>query len=151
MKKRAMLFQLFLPLFIGGVVGLIIAPFMDYQNLVLPPFSPPGFVFPVAWSFLYLLMGISYFLYRKNGGDDPFTMILYYLQLVVNALWSIVFFVLKWRFAAIIWILFLVLCVGLLLLRFFKEEKRTAYLNIPYFLWLLFATYLTVGIFLLNR
>lgn len=152
MKKIAQtLFQLFFPLLVGGIVGLVIAPFIDYQTLVLPPLSPPAFLFPVAWSILYFLMGIAYFLFRQKEPDKtPLITVLYYLQLFVNALWSIIFFVVKLRFIAILWIVFLVVLVGWLIYLLLKKSKVSAYLLVPYLFWLFFATYLTIGVYLLN-
>lgn len=148
MKKK--LFYLFFPIVIGGIVGLIISPNIDYTSLNLPPLAPPKIIFPIAWTVLYLLMGISYFLFQKNDNDHVLESKVYYLQLFVNAMWSIIFFVWKWRGFAIIWILFLDILVLYLICLFNKKVKISAYLNIPYFLWILFATYLTVGIFILN-
>ena len=65
-SKLVNLFYLFFPLLIGGIVGFIISGNIDYQNLVRPPFAPPKIVFPIAWSIIYLLMGVSYFLLKRN-------------------------------------------------------------------------------------
>ena len=92
-------------------------------------------------------MGISYYLYRKNSDEKN---ILYYVQLIVNLLWSIIFFVFKFRLLAIFWIILLDILVYLLIVRFKRVNKVSAYLNIPYLLWCLFATYLTIGIYILN-
>lgn len=150
MNKFLKYFYLFLPIVLGSLVGIIIGGSMDYGNLNKPLLSPPGFIFPVVWSILYLLMGISYYLYKKNGNTDFKTDILYYLQLFVNILWSVIFFTLKLRFLAIIWIILLLVLVILLIIRFHRSSKISAYLNIPYLLWILFATYLTIGVYVLN-
>lgn len=142
-------FRIFLPIILGGIVGFIINGFIDYTELVKPPLAPPKIFFPIAWSMIYLLMGISYYLYRKEFSDKK-TIQLYYAQLIVNLLWSIIFFVFKLRLLAIAWILVLDILVIILIKRFFETKKISTYLNIPYLLWILFATYLTIGIYILN-
>lgn len=145
------LFYLFFSLVIGGLVGFFISGNIDYTSLNQPPFAPPKILFPIAWTILYLLMGISYYLFQKNTKtENKQEAIVYYVQLFVNALWSIIFFVWKWRLFAIIWIVLLDLLVLLMIGLFYRKVKISAYLNIPYLLWILFATYLTIGIYLLN-
>lgn len=140
---------LFLPIILGSIVGIIINPSIDYESLIQPPLAPPKILFPIAWSIIYLLMGISFYLYKKK--DDNRTLnITYYLQLIVNLLWSIIFFILKWRFISILWIILLIFLVILTMYLFFKIEKKATYLFIPYLAWLLFATYLNIGIYILN-
>lgn len=142
-------FRIFLPLILGGIVGFIISGFIDYTELVKPPLAPPKILFPIAWSIIYLLMGISYYLYRKEYNDEK-TIKLYYIQLAVNLFWSIIFFVFKWRLVSIFWIVLLDILVITLVKRFLETKKISAYLNIIYIIWILFATYLTIGIYILN-
>jgi len=149
-SKLVNLFYLFFPLLIGGIVGFIISGNIDYQNLVKPPFAPPKIVFPIAWSIIYLLMGISYFVLKRNTRDTNDESKVYYLQLFINALWSIIFFVLKWRFISVIWIILLDVIVIYMFKLFYNKVKLSAYLNLLYIIWILFATYLTIGIYILN-
>lgn len=142
-------FRLFLPIIIGGIVGFLIKDYIDYEYINKPPLAPPKIFFPIAWSIIYLLMGISYYLFRKDY-EDTLTTIVYYIQLFINALWSIVFFIFKWRFFSILWIILLDIFVILLIYLFYKKKPISAYLNILYLLWSLFATYLTIGIYILN-
>ena len=142
-------FQIFSPLILGSLVGFVIKDFMDYSSLNQPPFAPPGIVFPIAWTALYLLMGISYYFYRKTDKNSTL-IILYYIQLFLNLTWTFIFFVFKMHFLAIVWILVIILLVFYLIKQFWNIKKESAYLLIPYLLWLLFAMYLTIGIFLLN-
>ena len=144
------IFQIFFPLLVGSIVGLIISNNIDYEVLRQPPLSPPSWLFPVVWSILYLLMGISYYLYNKNTGGDEKVSKIYYLQLFVNALWSIIFFVWKLRFFAIVWIIILIILVVYLFILYYRDYKFSAYLLIPYIIWLLFAAYLNIGVYLLN-
>lgn len=144
------LFYLFFPLIIGGIVALLIRNNIDYNILNKPIFAPPKIIFPIAWTIIYFLLGISYYLYKKDYKENSFTDKLYYLALFVNALWSIIFFLWKLRFLAILWIILLDILVITLLIIFFNKKPISAYLNIPYLIWILFATYLTIGIYFLN-
>lgn len=150
MKLSQKLLYILTPLIGGSIVGLIINKSIDYNYLVNPPLSPPSYLFPIVWNILYLLIGISYYIYRKNNNDNSLTIKLYYIQLILNYLWSIIFFTLKLRTLAVIWIIVLAITVIYLMIRFYKEERTSFYLFIPYILWILFATYLNIGIVVLN-
>lgn len=143
-------FYLFFPLIAGRIISLLITNKIDYITLVKPPLAPPKIFFPIAWTIIYLLMGVSYFLLKKKTKDLELEGVIYYIQLFVNALWSIIFFLFKFRLLACFWIVLLDLLVILMIYMFYKKNKVSAYLNIPYLLWILFATYLTFGIYLLN-
>lgn len=149
MKKIKNIFYIFLPLCLGTIIGLITQS-SYFETLNKPPLSPPPILFPIAWTILYLLMGISYYLYKKKTYDNKTETIIYYLQLIVNLLWSIIFFTLKLKFLSIIWILILTILVYTLIKLFLQKYKLSGYLNIPYLIWCIFATYLTIGIYLLN-
>jgi len=149
-SKLITLFYLFFPLLIGALVGFIISGNIDYQNLIKPPLAPPKILFPIMWSIIYLLMGISYLVLKKNLVDTKYESKVYYLQLFINALWSIIFFVLKWRLVSVLWIILLDIIVIYMFKLFYKKVKLSAYLNILYIVWILFATYLTIGIYILN-
>ena len=104
-----------IPLIVGGIIGAITSKYMDYQMLEKPFLAPPGFIFPIVWTFLYVLMGISYGILKSNGLLDDTASFVYYLQLGINALWSIFFFVLEWSLFAFFWILLLFVTVILLI------------------------------------
>lgn len=143
-------FYLFFPLIIGGMVGFFISGSIQYDSLIKPPLAPPAKLFPIAWSIIYLLMGISYFLLMRKKDYIPLEKMIYYLQLFVNAMWSIIFFLWKWRAFSILWILLLDFLVIKMVMLFYNSKKISAYLNIPYLIWIVFATYLTIGITILN-
>lgn len=142
-------YYLLLPIILGSLVGLLISNSIDYEFLNKPPLSPPKIFFPIAWSIIYILMGIAYLLY-KNKEDDRENNRIYYIQLFVNLLWSIIFFIFKWRFISILWIILLDVLIILNMRLMKKYSNISAYLFIPYLIWTLFATYLTIGIFILN-
>ena len=139
-----------LPLVGGVIVGLIISGYMNYSDMIKPPLSPPGIVFPIVWTLLYILMGISYFLATKNNENNKELDQIYLLQLLVNFLWPIIFFVFKMYFTAFLWIVLLIILVIVMIKELLKANKISGYLQVPYLIWLLFATYLNIGIFLLN-
>ncbi len=151
MKKTLLnIFYIFFPLIVGLLVSILTSGSFDLNELNQPPLTPPGILFPIVWTILYLLIGISYYLYKKNTYTEKTEIIIYYTQLLVNALWTIIFFTLKLRFFSIIWILILVILIYTLITLFLQKYKLSAYLLIPYLIWCIFATYLTIGIYLLN-
>lgn len=124
-----------------------------YDELTRPPLSPPGWVFPVAWAILYALMGISAFLISTaNAKYEPrkSALILYGVQLFVNFSWSIVFFRFEQIGIALGVVLLLLLLVLWMIMRFWRIYPPAAYLNVPYLLWLLFASYLNLAILIIN-
>lgn len=139
-----------LPIVGGVLVGLIISGYMNYGDMVKPPLSPPSYIFPIVWTILYILMGISYFIATKDKENDKDLNQIYILQLLVNFFWPIIFFVLKMYFTAFLWIILLLILVIVMIKELLKNNKISGYLQIPYLIWLLFATYLNIGIFLLN-
>lgn len=143
--------SILIPVIIGGIVGFIISGSMDYSSLQKPFLAPPSILFPIVWTILYILMGVSYGILLDKSLIDLKTNALYYLQLFVNALWPIIFFVLKWRFFAFLWILFLDILVITMIINFYKKNKLSGLLQIFYLLWSLFASYLNLSIYLLNR
>lgn len=138
-----------------GVFSGIIAgnTFSFYNELIRPPFSPPGWVFPIVWGILYALMGISAYLVYSSDAlpkEKQNAMTLYAFQLAVNFMWSIVFFrfeLIALSVAVILLLLILVICM---IVVFFRICRVSAYLNLPYLLWLAFAAYLNIGILVLN-
>lgn len=145
------LFYLFFPLIVGGVISFIIKDYVDYEVLTKPMLAPPSIVFPIVWTIIYFLMGISYYLLNNKYRDDiTYENIIYYIQLFINAMWSIIFFLLKWRLVACIWIIILDLFVIYMVYLFYRKYKLSGILNIIYLCWILFATYLTIGVYILN-
>ncbi|MBQ7034984.1 MAG: tryptophan-rich sensory protein [Clostridia bacterium] len=137
----------FLSGLLSGNIGAV------YQQLQQPPLAPPGWLFPIAWGILYALMGIAAGLIWLNNGDmlaRRNALNLYAIQLFVNFTWSIIFFRFMAFGAGVAVVLLLDVLVLLTLLRFWKISRPAGILLIPYLLWLLYATYLTIGIAVLN-
>ena len=144
MKK--LLFYIFITLFIGGLPSIVVATNNTYNTLTKPPLSPPGVLFPIVWTILFILMGISVYLVK----EDKEAVRYYFIQLIVNALWTPIFFGLKAYLLSFIWLIILIVLVVIMLDKFKEINKTSVYLNIPYLIWLVFALYLNAGIFLLN-
>lgn len=150
-KTKIYVKSILIPVIIGGIVGLIISGSIDYNSLQKPFLAPPSILFPIVWTILYILMGVSYGILESKSLIEPKTKFIYYLQLFVNALWSIFFFTLKWRLFAFIWIIALDLLVIIMIIEFYKKNKIAGLLQIPYLLWVLFASYLNLAVYLLNK
>ena len=150
-KFKIFVKSILVPVIIGAIVGFLISNYMDYNTLNKPFLSPPAIVFPIVWTILYVLMGISYGILQINQLNDPDIDLIYYSQLFFNALWSIIFFVFKWRFIAYLWILILIVLITVMIIKFYERNKLAGLLQIPYLIWVLFASYLNLSIFLLNN
>lgn len=158
MKKQTIknfliiLCNIIIALAVGFAAYTIIKNDMNvYQQINLPPFSPPSEVFPIVWAILYVLMGISIGLIITTAGKNKVkAIIIYIIQLVLNFLWSPIFFSLQYFTGALVIIILLWIAVLTMILAFNKINKKAAILQIPYFLWLTFATYLNIMIVLLN-
>ena len=149
-KKVEIIKSILIPVIIGGITGFLISKFIDYNLINKPPLSPPSIVFPIIWTILYILMGTSYGILKTNNLIDKETNLIYYTQLLVNITCPIVFFVFKWRFISIIWIILLLALVTYMSINFYKKNKIAGLLQIPYILWTIFATYLTIGVYILK-
>ncbi len=155
--KKINWFQLIAIILITELVGVLGSLFsgnmgQSFTTLKKPPLSPPGWLFGIIWPILYLLMGIAvYIIYQKPKTPESQKAInLYWIQLLVNFLWPIVFFRFELYWIAVAVILILDVLVFLTTVWFYKISKVAGYLMIPYLLWILFATYLNIGIALMN-
>ena len=143
--------SILIPVIIGGIVGILISNYIDYDSLIKPFLAPPSIVFPIMWTILYILMGISYGILKSKNLLNSEIKWIYYLQLFVNAMWPIIFFIWKWRFLAFLWIILLDVLVIILIIKFYQKNQISGLLQIPYLLWTLFASYLNLSIYLLNK
>ena len=151
---KAFLISLAIPLGIGGLAALLTGGGMgDYAVMENPPLSPPGWLFPIVWSALYLLMGYASYRIYTSGADAAITkpaLRLYLIQLALNFLWPLVFFGLGWYWAAFAVLLGLWAAIYLTIRAFSAIDEKAGDLLIPYLLWVTFAGYLNIGVAILN-
>ena len=150
---KKLLICLAIPLAVGGLGALLGGGMDTYQTLHQPPLSPPGWLFPIVWTILYLLMGWAS--YRILVSDAPReerkkALTFYGIQLFLNFLWPVVFFGLGWYWAAFILLLALWVMIYLTMHLFGLIDDTAENLLIPYLLWVTFAGYLNLGVALLN-
>jgi len=152
---KKFIISLVIPLAVGGLSALITSGDMEiYKTVERPPLSPPSIVFPITWTILYILMGISLYLVWTCG--DKFTdkskaYFFFTVQLVLNFLWSPVFFTAQLYLLAFIILLLMWIFTILMIISFYKISKPAGLLQIPYLLWLIFAGYLNLSIYILNK
>ena len=150
---KALIVSIIIPLATGGLSAVITHGEMQtYTNLTQPALAPPAWVFPVVWSILFILMGISsYLIYMKTKNISSGCLKLYAVQLAVNFLWTVVFFALGAHLSAFWLIVLLWLLIVVCMLMFYHISQKAGRLMIPYALWVSFAAYLNLGVYLLNR
>lgn len=151
---KTLLIFLAIPLVVGGVSALLTMGSMEYFELLeKPPLSPPGWLFPIVWTILFILMGVSSYLVVESGAEPSVkisALKMYFLQLVFNLLWSIFFFNLELYGFSFMWLLTLLFLIVLTAVRFRRIDKLAGILMLPYIAWVIFAGYLNLGIALLN-
>ncbi len=150
---KKLIICLVIPLAVGGVSALLTRESMEtFELLNKPPLSPPGWLFPVVWTILYILMGIASYLILTSG--RPYrtrtALTVYGVQLFFNFFWSIIFFNLELYLFAFIWLVLLWLLILATTVLFYQISKPAGYLMLPYLLWVTFAGYLNLAIYLLN-
>lgn len=146
--------SLFLPLCVGVVAGIFTSQAVPtwYATLNRPFFNPPNWVFGPVWTTLYILLGISFFLIWKEEATKARDLAIkvFLIQMLLNFAWSFIFFYFNLIGAALIEIILLWISIALMIYLFYKIKRFAAYLNIPYFLWVSFATILNAGYYFLN-
>ncbi len=155
-KTKSYIIGILIPLAVGGLSAFFTRNSMDvYGTITRPPLSPPGFLFPIVWTVLYVLMGIgSVMVYTSTGGGSTAkerALLIYSVQLAVNFFWSIIFFNMQKYLLAFFVIILLWVLIMAMILSFVKTSKAAAYLQVPYLLWVTFAAYLNIAIYILNR
>lgn len=155
-KIKPYIISVAIALGVGALAALLTRDSMNiYEEINTPSLSPPGFLFPVVWTVLYILMGISsariYVKGKENGIFVSSALRVYALQLAVNFFWSLIFFNMRTFLFAFIWIILLWVLIMVMMKKFYEIDKLSAYLQVPYFLWVTFAAYLNLAIYLLNR
>lgn len=149
-----LIIALVIPLLVGGVSAALSAKGMaSYGTMVKPPLSPPAWVFSVAWTILYLMMGFSSYMIVASDAEPrkkTMALIIYIVQLFMNFMWSIIFFNGRLYLAAFIWLIVMWLIVIFCAFRFYGINRGAAYLLVPYIMWLTFAAYLNLGAYVLD-
>ena len=142
--------SILIPLAVGGLSAILSGGGMQaYSALSKPPLAPPGWLFPVVWTILYILMGIASYLVCTADAEPKKiseALAMYGYQLLVNFLWSIFFFTFGWCLFAFFWLVLLWILILVMIVRFWGISKTAAYRCIPYLLWVTFAGYLNLGI-----
>ena len=152
-RVKALITALAVPLLAGGLGALLAGGMESYEELARPPLSPPGWLFPVVWTLLYIMMGAaSYRVYVLRWPVDArrSALRLYALQLAVNALWPLLFFRFSLWWASAVWLVLLIALVAMTEAAFKRLDDLAALLLAPYLLWCIFALYLNAGVALLN-
>ena len=148
--NKKLIYYILLPLIIGGVGYLLGGSTDIYTKIIRPSFAPPAILFPIVWSILYILMGISSYIVSKQ--DNSFEALkIYYIQLFFNMLWSMLFFRFQMFLLSSIWLLILVILVIYMVILFIKKNKIAGLMQIPYALWCTFALILNIAVYVLNR
>lgn len=155
-EKWKIAIAIIIPLSIGGLSAFLTNDAMkEFKSLNQPPLSPPSFLFPIVWTILFVLMGISSYLIYKNNESTKINerknaLMFYAIQLIFNFFWSIIFFNLKMYYFAFVWLIVLLVFLILLMKNAKVVNKTSFYLLIPTLLWIIFAGYLNIMIAILN-
>ena len=151
---KSLLFHTLVPLMISFIITMLVPNYQDYYNSLNVPLRLPPIAFIVAWTIIYICSGLSAYLVENNNTTDEReinkALRLYYVQLLMNFSYTIVAFWIKSIvFATIITIVLFVLVI-IMTIKFYKINKVSGYLLIPYLLWLILANYIQIGIYYLN-
>lgn len=153
-RWKPLLFNMAVPLALGSLTGYFTMDGMKtFSALEQPPLSPPAWVFPVAWTLLYLMMGAAAYLIFASDApreERKGALRLYAWQLLVNLSWPVLFFCFGWYGAAFCWLVLLWILVFRTTITFYRFDHKTLFLLLPYLFWVSFAGYLNLGIVLLN-
>ena len=149
--KSTLIIAILIPIAVGTLSSLFSGNMAIYSTINKPALSPPGSLFPIVWTILYILMGISsYIIYESDNPGREGALRTYALQLFFNFFWSIIFFRLNLFFTSFVWLLVLIFLIIKMIKEFCKINRTSAYLQIPYLLWCIFAAYLNFMIFRIN-
>lgn len=152
-KVEILIISILTPLAIGFISSVLSNNARTvYMELIKPPYSPPAVIFPIVWTILYILMGVaSYFVFIDDSKYKNKALQLYRASLFFNFFWSIIFFRLGFYLLSLVWLVVLIYIIINMMMIFHKIKPIAAYLLIPYLLWSLYAAYLNMNIYILNR
>lgn len=148
---KKLILCLVLPLAVGGLSAFLTQDSMKmFETIQKPPLSPPGWLFPIVWTILYLFMGIASYLVLTSSKSSQTSLTLYGIQLVFNFIWPLIFFNRQQYLFAFIWLILLWILILATIIQFDLISKPAKYFMLPYLLWVTFAGYLNFAIYLLN-
>ncbi len=152
MKYKKLILAILIPLAVGGLSAFLSKDGMEaFMTLNKPVLNPPPVVFPIVWTILYILMGISsYLVYISDSPNTKKALTVYGIQLFFNFGWSIIFFRFMAFFTAFVWLIILIFLIYNMIVKFSNINKIAGRLQIPYLVWCLFAAYLNFSVYLLN-
>lgn len=150
-RWKKLILCLLIPLAVGGLSAFLTKNSMEmFKTLAKPPLSPPAKLFPFVWTILYIMMGLASYIVLTSGKPNVLGLILYGVQLFFNFFWSILFFNKEMYLFSFIWLVIMWILILATTVIFYRNTKLAGYLMIPYLLWVAFAGYLNLGIYLLN-
>lgn len=155
-KIKPYVISILIALAVGGLAAWLTRDSMDiYGQIEKPALAPPGILFPIVWSILYVLMGISAAMIYTNrtasSDEKKIALKTYAFQLIVNFFWTLIFFNLRSYLFAFFWLILLWVLILIMIVQFVRIKPLAGWLQIPYLLWVTFAGYLNFMIYLLNR
>ncbi len=150
-KWKNLIFNILIPNVLGFLGSLIGNVQNGFDGIIKPSFTPPAIVFPIAWTILYILMGVSSYIISESGNEGKNKALLIYgIQLLLNVSWTYFFFNLNWFFFSFILVMVIIILVILMIRNYYSINRLAAYLQIPYLIWLVFAAILSYNVYLLN-
>lgn len=155
-KIKTYVISILIPLAVGGLAAFLTRNnMMLYDDITKPPLAPPAILFPIVWTILYILMGISSARIKLNEKKQKKlvseALLVYWIQLAFNFFWSLIFFNARAFLGAFLWLVILWVLIAFMIWKFSKIDTPAAIMNIPYLLWVTFAGYLNLMIYILNR
>lgn len=155
-KTKSYIISIIIALAVGGLSALITSGNMNlYDEIIMPALAPPAILFPIVWTVLYTLMGISaamvYNSDTATASEKTSALYTYGISLFFNFFWSIIFFNMRRFLFAFVWLLVLLFLIVRTIMKYYKINPASAYLQIPYAIWVTFAGYLNFAIWYLNR
>lgn len=153
-RVGVLIVSLLIPLAVGIFSAFLTSSDMEsYEVFNKPLLAPPGWVFPIAWTILYILMGVASYLVYTSDADPVIkrkALTFYAAQLILNFFWSTLFFTYCVYLISLIWLLAMWLLVLICIIKFYQISRPASYMMVPLFLWSTFAAYLNLAYFIMR-
>lgn len=151
MKIKNLIVNILIPNIIGFLSSVLGKVSTEFNAFKKPTWTPPGIVFPIVWTILYILMGVSsYLIYESNSVEKDDALKIYGMNIIINGLWSIIFFRFKLFFLAFITVIILIILTIIMIIKYYKINKVAGLIQIPYLIWLFVALALSYNVYILN-